>query len=122
MQNTDYEDMAETEREVAHYFGELGLQWVFESPVFVYDDRGRPRVWAPDFYLPTLGMYVEVWSSANKSHRYREDVYIKNGYRVVFVHCFGAKKWREFLVKRIMAIEDDRHSEIMKMFRALRLE
>ena len=122
MQSSIYEDMTETEKQVALYLQDLGFWWVYESPVFVYDDKNRPRVWTPDFYLPTLGMYVEVWGSEYKSHAYREEVYKKNGYHVVFVHCFGAKKWRDFLVKRIMAIEDARHSEIMKMFRTLRFE
>ena len=53
-----YGDMTGAEKEVAEYLKELGIWWVYEFPVFVYDDKGRPRVWAPDFYLPKLGMHV----------------------------------------------------------------
>lgn len=55
-----YADMTPHEKEVANYLQELGLWWQYESPVFVYDEKDRPRVWTPDFYIPKLGMYVEV--------------------------------------------------------------
>ena len=92
IQNKIYEDMTETERQVALYLRELGLWWVFESPVFVYDDKERPRVWTPDFYLPTLGMYVEVWSSELKSHAYREDIYKEEWVSRYFCPLFQSKE------------------------------
>lgn len=46
-----YADMSEAEREVALYLKELGLCWNFESPIFVYDEKSRPRVWTPDFCI-----------------------------------------------------------------------
>ena len=49
-----------SEKEVAKHLDKLGINWVYENPVFVYDDEGRPRVWTPDFYLPELGIYIEV--------------------------------------------------------------
>ncbi|MCJ7635429.1 hypothetical protein MUP77_23945 [Candidatus Bathyarchaeota archaeon] len=119
MQISVYKDMTETEKQVANYLKELGLWWAFESPVFVYDDKERPRVWTPDFYIPKLGMYVEVWCSENISHEYRERIYRKNGYNVIFVHCYKREKWKSFLVKRIMGIEESRHSEVIKMFNSL---
>jgi len=39
-----YADMSESEKEVALYLQELGLYWKYESPIFVYDEKGRPRV------------------------------------------------------------------------------
>jgi hypothetical protein len=116
-----FEDMTESERQVAAYLDELQLSWRYESPVFVYDDKERPRVWTPDFYLQKLGMYIEVWSSEERSPEYREKIYRKNGYHVIFVHSYKEERWRSFLVKRIMGIEDSRHSEVMKMVRSLKL-
>ena len=113
--------MTESERQVAAYLDELQLSWRYESPVFVYDDKERPRVWTPDFYLQKLGMYIEVWSSEERSPEYREKIYRKNGYHVIFVHSYKEERWRSFLVKRIMGIEDSRHAEVMKMFRSLKL-
>jgi len=111
-----YADMSESEKEVALYLQELGLYWKYESPIFVYDEKGRPRVWTPDFYIPKLGMHVEVWSSAERDHSYREEIYKRNDYNVIFVHAYRHHKdWKRFLVKRIMAIEEQRHDEVMKM-------
>lgn len=110
--------MTEIEKQVAGYLRELNLWWVYESPIFVYDDKERPRVWTPDFFIPKLGMYIEVWGSENRSHEYREDLQ-KNGYKVVFVHCYEEEKWKGFLVKQIMAVEESRHSEVVKMFNSV---
>lgn len=115
MEKQIYEGMKPTEIEVAKYLNELKLYWTFESPVFVYDKENRPRVWTPDFYLPSLGMHVEVWNSETESHEYRELVYKKNGYNVIFVHAFKTDQWKKFLVSRITAIELKRHSEVMEM-------
>ncbi len=120
MRNPLYEGMTPTEIEVAEFLNELKLFWTFESPVFVYDKENRPRVWTPDFYLPSLGMHVEVWNSEIESHDYRETVYKKNGYHVIFVHSFK-DNWKNFLVSRITAIELKRHSEVMDMLLSIKL-
>jgi len=113
-----YADMSESEREVAGYLKELGLYWNFESPIFVYDEKGRPRVWTPDFYIPKLGMHIEVWGSAERDYSYRERIYKMNGYNVIFVHAYKRQKdWKRFLVKRIIELEEQRHDEVMKMLK-----
>ena len=122
MPQSNYEGMTPTEKEVANFLYELKIYWVFESPVFVYDTEGRPRVWTPNFYLPNLGMHVEVWNSETESHEYRETVYKKNGYHVIFVHAFKTDQWKNFLVSRITAIELKRHSEVMDMLLSIKLK
>ncbi len=108
--------MTETERKVAEYLNELNLSWVYEAPVFLYDNEDRPRVWTPDFYLPSLGMHIEVWNTEEKSPEYREKAYKKNGYHVIFVHAFKEEtEWKNFLISRITSIEQKRHSEVMNM-------
>jgi len=115
-----YADMNEPERQVADYLKKLGLWWLYEFPVFVYDDKGRPRVWTPDFYLPKLGMYIEVCGSEDHDYEYREKIYEKNGFHVVFVHLYkSTAKWKNYLIKRIMEIEETRHDEVMKMLQTL---
>jgi len=117
MKDSIYDDMSESEKQVANYLRELDIWWIYEFPVFVYDEKDRPRVWTPDFYIPKLGMYIEVCGSRDFDYGYRDEIYRKNGYHVIFVHLYKEKKkWKSYLVKRIMEIEELRHSEVMKMF------
>jgi hypothetical protein len=116
-----YQDMTESEKQVANYLKELGLWWVYEFPAFVYDEKRRPRVWTPDFYIPKLGMYVEVCGSENPNYQYRERIYRDNGYYVIFLHLYKKReKWKNYLVNRIMEIEDLRHKETVKMLGSMR--
>jgi len=89
----------------------------------VYDEKKRPRVWTPDFYIPKLGMFIEVCGSEEFNYKYREKIYRKNGYYVIFVHLYKErKKWKKFLVKRIMEIEEKRHVSVMKMLHFLQFQ
>ena len=111
-----YADMKFSEKQVAHYLKELGLYWIYQFPVFVYDDEERPRVWTPDFYIPKLGIYIEVCGSEHFNYEYRDKIYKKNGFPVIFVHFYKERdKWKNYLVKRTKEIEEQRHYEAMKM-------
>jgi len=46
------------ERELARFFGEYGIRFVYEEPVLVMDRR-KPKIWYPDFHLPDFAAYVE---------------------------------------------------------------
>ena len=72
--------------------------------------------------FPSWGMYVEVCGSENaKSYEYREQIYKKNEVYVIFVQVYKEeKKWKNYLVKRILEIEEVRHSGIVKMFHSLK--
>ncbi len=121
-----YPDMIHSEIQVAYYLKELGLHWIYESPVLVYDEKNRLRVWTPAFYIPELGMYVEVCGWGKGTYcEYKEKIYRKNGFYVIFVHFYKErkdwkrKKWKNYLVERIKEIEELRHSEVMKMINSL---
>lgn len=115
-----YKDMKESERNVAEYLKKLNVFWIFESPVFVYDEKQRPRVWTPDFYLPEWGIYIEVCGSEDFNYEYRQKIYFDNGVFVVFIHLYKeGEKWKTYLRKRIMEIEEYRHSKVMKMIESL---
>lgn len=93
-QVTIYDKMTNAEREVAEVLKEMGIKWSYEHPVFVWDDNKRPRVWAPDFYLPQFGIYIEVCGSKEFDYEYRKKIFDKNGYKVVFLHLYKTqKKW-----------------------------
>ena len=114
--------MTNSEIQVANYLRELDLWWVYESPVFVYDEKDRPRVWTPDFYIPKLGIYIEVSGSKKFKYQYRKKIYKKNEVHVIFVHLYKEpKKWKKYLVSRIKEIEEKRHKEVMKMIDSLKL-
>jgi hypothetical protein len=111
-----YSDMTDSEKQVANYLKELDLWWVYEFPIFIFDEKGRPRVWTPDFYIPKLGMYIEVCGSEDFDYEYRDKIYRGNGYYVIFLHLYKEQKeWKTHLVKKIMEIEELRHSQVMKM-------
>jgi len=101
--------MMSSEIIVANYLDELGIDWVHEFPTFVYDDKERPRVWAPDFYLPNVGVYIEVCGSKTFDYDYRKMVYRKNGIEVIFLHGYKEDyKWQNYLVSCLLEIEGQR--------------
>ena len=111
-----YERMSGPEIEIANYFKEKDLWWKFEFPVFVYDTDGRERLYTPDFYIPKLGLFVEVCGREDVDYEYREQVYEKNGIPVVFLHYYKKRRiWKTFLAKRVMEIEQQRKSEANKL-------
>ncbi len=55
-----YDSMTQNERTVSEYLKAIGAWWEYERAVYLLDECGRPRVWCPDFYLPELGIYIEV--------------------------------------------------------------
>ena len=114
-----YDEMTASERQVADYLKELGLWWHYEAPVFLNDEKKRPRVWTPDFFVPKLGMYIEVCGSESlkEQYKYREARYRENNYYVIFLHLYKEKEaWKSYLLKSIIKLENSRHSEVMRIF------
>jgi hypothetical protein len=112
----DYAGMMYYEKKVAEFLDQLGLPWIFEFPIFVYDERKRPRVWAPDFFIPKLGVYIEVCGSDEFNYKYREKIYNDNNILVIFVHLYKEqRKWKKFLFLRIKEVEKQRHAEAMEL-------
>ena len=88
--------MTDAEREVAELLKDMGIKWIYEQPIFIWDENKRPRVWTPDFYLIPFGIYVEVCGSKGFDYSYRRKIYEENGYRVIFLHLYKeTEKWRK---------------------------
>ena len=105
---------------VAGYLNEMGFEWYFEHPVFVYDEKDRPRVWTPDFYIPSLQLHLEVCGSKDFDYEYRKQIYEKNDIPVVFLHLYkDREEWLNWLRKSILEIEEDRHNKVMKLVKKL---
>ena len=72
----------------------------------------RPRIWTPDFFLPVLGIFIEVCGSGAFDYDFREQVYDKNVCRVIFVHHYKEpEKWKSFLVQRLFDMQIKRLRE-----------
>jgi hypothetical protein len=97
---TIYDHMTEYEKEVAIFLKNIGIKWLYEHPVFIWDENKRPRVWAPDFYLIPFGIYIEVCGSKNFDYDYRRRIFDKNGYKVIFLHLYKNKdQWKNHLMR-----------------------
>ena len=113
--------MSEPERVVAEFLrDELKIWWRYESPIFVYDEKDRPRLWTPDFFLPNLGMFVEVvgseknWEDNRQNYQYRKKIFKSNDCHVIFVH-FWKQNWKKHTINKIREIENYRHANVEKM-------
>ncbi len=105
--------MTYPERKVAEYLQKMNIEWVFEQPVFIWDDDGRPRVWTPDFYLIHFGIYLEVCGSEKFDYKYRRKIFDRNGYQVIFLHLYKeSDKWINHLLFYLMLFSDYRTRRI----------
>jgi len=101
--------MTKSEKEVARFLKDIGIKWSYEQPVFVWDENKRPRVWTPDFFLVSFGVYVEVCGSEKFNYNYRRNVYEENGYEVIFLHLYKEiDKWRRHLINCLEIITNNR--------------
>jgi hypothetical protein len=115
-----YKDMEKSEIVVAGYLNDMGFDWYYEHPLFVYDEKDRPRVWTPDFYIPSLQLHLEVCGAKDFDYEYRKQIYEKNDVPVVFLHLYkDREEWLNWLRKSILEIEEDRHSKVMKLVKKL---
>ena len=108
--------MTKSEKEVANLLKELGVQWSFEQPVFVWDENRRPRVWTPDFYLLPFGIYIEVCGSETFDYEYRRKIFNRNGYRVIFLHLYKeTNKWKNHFLNYLQLFTDHRNQLLKKI-------
>jgi hypothetical protein len=115
-----YDRMTNAEKEVANVLREFKIQWSFEQPVFVWDENKRPRVWAPDFYLVSFGIYVEVCGSEKFNYSYRKEILNRNGYQIIFLHLFKEEKeWKQHLLLYIKFFVDKRNRELNRLRKSL---
>ena len=110
--------MTNAEREVAELLKILGIKWEYERPVFVWDENKRPRVWAPDFYLISFGIYIEVCGSEIYDYKYRQKIFNRNGYRVIFLHLYKeTSKWKNHFMSYLQFYSNYRNCKLNKILR-----
>ena len=113
-----YDRMTRSEREVAEFLKNLRIHWLYEHPIFVWDEDKRPRVWAPDFYLIPFGVYVEVCGSEEFDYQYRRKIFDNNGFRVIFLHLYKeTDKWKNHLMSYLQFFTDHRNHKLHEILR-----
>ena len=113
--NPPFDDMTVSERAVADFLASQGMWWQYEYPIYLRDERDRPRVWTPDFYIPKLSIYVEVIGDNEKSYNYRREIFQKNSVPIIFVYP-NQDGWEEYLISQIIAIHQFR-DELVTRFK-----
>lgn len=96
------------ERHVAGFLDRNHIPYVYEQPTLIYD-RGRDRIWRPDFTLPThydlileyAGMMDRPDYVAGIQHKIQ--AYARNGLTALFVcpEDFNRPDWQQNLSDRI---------------------
>jgi len=118
MKQSIYDNMTRSEKEVADLLKEMGIKWAYEQPVFVWDENKRPRVWAPDFYLISFGIYIEVCGSANFNYEYRRKIFDRNGYSVIFLHLYKEKeRWKRHLIYYLRLIIESKSNNLDRLLK-----
>ena len=114
-----YENMTYPERWVADYLqNSLDLHWRRETPVFVFDEENRPRVWTPEFYIPNLGINIEVCGKESYNYNDRKKIYDKNHINVNFLETYQhPQKWKTHLLTRLRDIERARYTKTEDVYR-----
>jgi hypothetical protein len=111
-----YDRMTNYEKEVAELLKNLKIRWSYEQPIFIWDENKRPRVWAPDFYLVSFGIYVEVCGSEDFDYEYRRKIFDKNGHKVIFLHMYKeSKKWKNHFFRFLQLFTLNRINRLNKI-------
>jgi len=101
------------EREVGRLLDRYGIPFLYEQPTMIYD-RGRHRIWHPDFTLPTYnGLIVECSGMMDipdyaAGIRHKRRAYEANGISALFVYPEDLRErdWPKRLVKSIHETAD----------------
>ena len=96
----------------------MGIKWSYEQPIFVWDENKRPRVWTPDFYLTSFGIYVEVCGSKGFDYNYRRRIFNKNSYKVIFLHLYKeSDQWKIHLIKYLQLFTTNSYNKLFNILR-----
>ena len=105
MEIEDWSKMTPAERDIAGYLDKLNISYEFEYPVFVKDERGRPRLWTPDFYLIDIKIYIEICESESFDLEFRKKMYAENKIDIIFLPLFKKDlMWKEHFLEQMKII------------------
>ncbi len=94
------------EREIADFLDEQNIAYQYEYPLAVVD-RGKAKIWYPDFKLPEYDVVMEYFgmngdSSYNEQMAHKMKVYQEAGVNGIYLTESTMRgPWQEMLVERI---------------------
>jgi hypothetical protein len=94
------------EREIGEFLKRQQIAYQYEYPLAVVD-RGKTKIWYPDFRLPEYGMIMEYFgmngdSSYNQQMAHKMEVYIEAGINGIYLTESTMKgPWQEMVIERI---------------------
>lgn len=114
------------EQKIADVLSKYGIPFKYESPTLVQDEQQKPRIWYPDFFLPTHGIYIEYYglrgSPSYDSFRLKKDqVYREQGLEVIAIDpLVPDHKLDSYLINQIYRVQARRYQGIKSKVYALR--
>ena len=114
------------ERQIAEVLDKYGISYKYESPVSVNDDQNKARLWYPDFYLPTFGLYVEYYGfkgnpNCDSLRVKKEQVYKDMGLEVLAVDAsVPLHQFDSYLLNGIYRVQRRRFEGIRSSIYGLR--
>jgi len=96
------------EKQIARTLNINRIRYSYEYPVAVVD-RGKVRLWYPDFWLPDYGMAIEYLGVTNceaytERVQHKKDVYDAAGVSCVYVDAEDMKyNWPEQILNQVRA-------------------
>ncbi len=94
------------EREIAEFFDRQQIAYQYEYPLSVVD-RGKTKIWYPDFKLPEYGVVMEYFgmngnSSYNEQMAHKMKVYQEAGINGIYLTESTMRgPWQEMVIERI---------------------
>lgn len=83
-----YDYKSKGEMQIAMLLDNHRIRYQYEYPLAV-KERGKVRIWYPDFHLPEYGLFLEYAGMKNESYKkmlqYKKQVYKNAGIEVLFV-------------------------------------
>ena len=105
------------EQQLARFLDRAGLDYFYEHPLAVID-RGKTRIWYPDFWLPEQGVLLEyagVAHDASYTQRieHKKGVYANMGLPALFLDPgFFAGYWPARILESLATIQEDRLAKV----------
>jgi len=110
--------ISKAEVQIARLLKKEGVAYNYEHPLAVVD-RGRVRIWYPDFYLPEYAMIIEYFgvngdSNYDERTKHKIEVYKKSGIEGLFLTEASLKG--DWPAKIIGGIEDVLKGRIKRFY------
>jgi hypothetical protein len=115
---------SEGERQIERLLRRCGLVYRYEHPLAVVE-RGKTRIWYPDFFLPEYGIVIEYAGLSGEEYeaglRHKRAVYEELGIPAVFVYPESFRGyWPARLLREIEEVERRRYEKLARILERFR--